>query len=171
MVKWAILNDRKFNSNDIIGPSQTADRMYDWACAIERNRILVKAFLYSRDAPLMRNLMFEENKRIAIPIVVFTMSDSTNTDLDVGASFLTYAYVGMIINWVCTDSTVPMLEIYIRFCKTMRAVLKPSVYDYMIGRWAEEHAALRRCRRRIATCGRLKNAVAATGDRAPASAA
>lgn len=142
MVKWAILNDRKFNSDDIIGPSQTADRMYDWACAIEKNRILVKAFLYSRDAQLMRNLMFDENKRIAIPIVLFIMSDRSNMDLDIGASFLTYAFVGMICNWVCTDNPVPMLDVYITFCKTMRAVLKPTVYDYMIGRWAEEHAPL-----------------------------
>lgn len=139
VITWAIASERDFKNTDIVGPSQTMERMYDWACAIERNRRLIKAALFSRDAPELEKIFHSENKRIAIPIVMSIMSDRSDSERDISASFLAYAYVGMICKWVREDSPLSMLDVHIQLCKMMRRVLKPTLYNATIGDWAERH--------------------------------
>ena len=135
--KWAIAAHTKHRcakSND--GVPSLLEFALAWARALERQKALTIAVLKSSYCTEFREYYTAKNNEISIQFVRGMIGGNVSNDvLEMTALFLSHAYTGLIIDWIGKDMEIPLMSIQETIMQLMSAVLKPEIFNNVIGNW------------------------------------
>ena len=134
--KWALRSKLKSTKRSKGTYPSLLVSLLDWCHSLEKNKPLTLAFFNSPYMMDILGFIKTENMAVAKEFLSYSVgADLPANNLDVSATFLVSAYLGIIYDWIQGGMETPIDDVYVSISTLMGAALKPDIVDRVIENW------------------------------------